>query len=173
MKPLRTVREKNNLRLLEYDPTLFRLLYVDFEPMRFIRRMRFISEYIRKERYKVYYLEAGGHLVGHCVVTPGGRRLKCSSKKDIVLGPYYVKENERGKGYSIEMIAMVLEYCSFENAYDWVDKKNTASRKASEACGFVPVAELDVKKPFRKLVIVDHGEDIVYRYRKDDRRVED
>ena len=173
MNAPKLVKERNHLRLLEYDPTLLHLLYVDFEPMRFIRRMRFISEYVRKNRYKVYYLEVEGQLVGHCVVTPGGRRLKCSTKKDIVLGPYYIKESERGKGYSTEMISIVLDYCSFENAYDWIEKKNLASRKASEACGFIPVAELDVKKPFRTLVIVDHGEDIVYRYTKNDRQVED
>ena len=158
--------EKNKLRLLEYDPTLFHLLYVDFEPMRLIRRVRLISEFIRRGRYKVYYLEVGGNLVGHCVVTPGGRRLKCSTNDDIVLGPYFVKESERGKGYSNKLISMVLEYCSFEYAYDWVDKKNIASRKASEACGFVPFAELNVKRPFRSLIIVEHGEDIVYQYRK-------
>ena len=166
MNLLKLVVEKNNLRLLEYDPTLFHLLYVDFEPMRFIRRARLITELLRKVRYKVYYLEACGQLVGHCVVTPGGRRLKCSTGDDIVLGPYYVKESERGKGYSTKLISMVLEYCSFKNAYDWVDKKNIASRRASEACGFVPVAELNVKKPFRTLIIVEHGEDIVYQYRK-------
>ena len=161
-----TIKEEDNIRLLEYNPSLLRLLYIDFEPMSFIRRMRLMFEYLHKEHYKVYYLEVDGQLIGHCVVTPGGRRLKCSTKKDIVLGPYYVKENERGKGYSKRLIQMVLDHCSYnyDKAYDWVDKRNIASRKASEACGFKQVAELNVKKPFRTLIIVEHGEDIVYQY---------
>lgn len=162
------IYEKQGFQLLEYNPSLFHPLYMDFEPMRFVRRMRFMTEYFRKGKYKVYYLKVDDKLVGHCVVTPGGRRLKCSTKNDVVLGPYFIQENERGKGYSKKLISLVLKHCSYDylNAYDWVDKKNIASRRASESCGFLPVAELDVKMPFRTLVIVDQGEDIVYQYKR-------
>ncbi len=162
------IYENGDYVLLEYIPTLFHLLYIDFEPMHFIRRMRFVLEYLRKGKYKVYYLKVKGRMVGHCVITPGGRRLKCSGRHDIVIGPYYIKESERGKGYGKEIMLLSLDYCSidYKNAYCWIDKTNTPSIKAAESCGFKKIAELNVVKPFRKLVIVENGEDNIYKYRK-------
>lgn len=161
-----TVYEKDNTRLLKYVPTIAKPLYTDFEPLRLIRRIRLLLELLGPGKYDVYYLEKYGDLVGYCVVTPGGRRLKCSTKKDIVLGPYYVKESERGKGYSVELIRLVLECTNYEFAYDWIEKTNIASRKASERCGFKPFAELNVSRFLRRLTIVKSGDDIVYRYQK-------
>ena len=98
-------------------------------------------------------------------MAPGGRRLKCSSAEDIVIGPYYIKKSERGKGYSVRLIRLVLINTQFRYAFDWVEKSNTASCRASEACGFKKVGELNVTSHLRKLVIVDNGgEDNIYRY---------
>lgn len=163
---MKTIWVRDQTRLLEYAPTVFKPLDPAFEPMRTVRWLRFFLEYISPGKYRVFYLEKFGVLVGYCVVTPGGRRLKCSTEKDLVLGPYYIKASERGKGYSKELIRLVLEHSIFEAVYDWIEKDNYASRKASEACGFVPVAELDVTRFLRKLVITEHGKDIVYRYQK-------
>ncbi len=164
-----TVWEGNGTRLLKYEPTFMKPLFMDFEPMRLVRRVRLLMELLRPGKYVVYYLEKQRQLVGYCVVTPGGRRLKCSTKNDIVLGPYYTKESERGKGYGKELIGLVLRMVDFECAYDWIEKSNLASRKVTEQCGFDAYAELNVSRMLRRLTIVANGEDIVYRYKKDDR----
>lgn len=163
---LKEVCEDDGYRLLEYTPTLLIPLHVDFEPMSMVRRIRFFLEYLGKGHYRVFYLEKNGELLGHCVVAPGGRRLKCSSTEDIVIGPYYVKEAERGKGYSVRLIRMVLSNIEFRYAFDWVEKTNIASCRASEACGFAKIGELNVSKILRTLRIVDYGDDIIYRYNK-------
>ncbi len=152
--------------LYEYTPTILKPLYVDFEPMGLVRRVRFFLEYLGKAHYRVFYLEKGGCLIGHCVVAPGGRRLKCSTPEDIVLGPYYIKQDARGKGYSVRLIRMVLENTKYRYAFDWVEKGNIASCKASESCGFKKIGELNVTPFLRRLMIVDEGEDNIYRYGK-------
>lgn len=63
--------------------------------------------------YKVYYLVIDGHIVGYSVVTPGGRRLKMSTKDDIVIGPYYIAPKYRGRGYATKMIQMTLNSCTY------------------------------------------------------------
>ena len=163
---MRAVFESEDTQLLEYTPTVAKPLYTDFEPMRLTRRIRLLLELFRPGKYVVYYLQKSGRLVGYCVVTAGGRRLKCSTRRDIVLGPSYIERSERGKGYGKELIELVLRVSEFEYAYDWIEKGNTASRKASERCGFLPYAELNVTPILRRLVPAEHGEDIVYRYRK-------
>lgn len=150
-------------RLLEYNPSLLKPLYKNFEPMGMVRRIRFLLEYLGRNHYRVFYLEKDGDLIGHCVVAPGGRRLKCSTSDDIVLGPYYIRKEERGRGYSVKLIGMVLENTDYRYAFDWVEKKNIASCKASERCGFTKIGELNVSPFLRKLTIVEEGDDIIYR----------
>ncbi len=115
---------------------------------------------------RVYYLSVADCVVGYCVVTPGGRRLKKSTPDDIVLGPYYIAPEYRGNGYAKELIKMTLSHCGYEYryAYDWIDKNNVGSIKASEACGFKECGRLNVVGLFRRLVETENGSDIIYRY---------
>ena len=59
--------------------------------MKMVRRVRFLLEYLQVGHYLVYYLADQDDVVGHCVVVPGGRRLRFTTIKDIVLGPYYIE----------------------------------------------------------------------------------
>lgn len=74
---------------------------------------------------------------------------------------YYIKQEERGRGYSVSFIQMVLANNSFRYAFDWVEKKNVTSCKASEKCGFKEIGQLNVTPHLRRLVIVDEGDDIL------------
>lgn len=165
MKTMRCVYKNENVELHEYVPTFFSPLYCNFEPMRLVRRFRFLGEYIRKGKYLVYYLMIDKVPVGYCVVTPGGRRLKCSSASDIVIGPYFIDPKFRGKGYSKLLISLTLQCCKYyyEYAYDWIDKNNLASIHATESCGFEKFGELNIEGLMRKLVEAPVGEDNVYR----------
>ena len=151
-----------------YRPSLFRPLLADGEKIRPVRRLRFLYEYLHLGHYDVYYLADSGELAGYCVVTPGGRRLKCSGKRDIVLGPYYVYEDMRGKGYSEIMISAVLRNYrrDYRCAFDWIAKDNIPSIKATKRCGFKKIGELRVVGKMRRLVMVrENGTSVVYRYK--------
>lgn len=150
--------------LHEYVPSFFHLLYMDFEPMTLTRRIRLLIEYLGKKKYKVYYLKVKEHFVGHCLIAPGGRRLKCSSTNDIVCGPYYIKKEERGKGYSKLLLNASLENCSYEyeKAYVWIKKTNIPSIKTSEACGFKKCGELDVVGKNHRLIECSDGKYNIY-----------
>lgn len=163
---LKLVDKEGTFSLYEYRPTVFRPLLVPFEPLRMIRRLRFLKE-ILSGGYRVYYLVEGDMLVGHCVVAPGGRRLSISTKEDIVLGPYFIAHEHRGKGYAKVLVRMTLQSCSYnyKNAFDWIHKDNHASIKTTEACGFVQEGrKLNVVGWTRKLVLDDNGSNVIYKY---------
>ena len=164
MKTMRCVYKKENIELHEYVPTLFSPLYCNFEPMSLVRRARFLFDYLHKGRYRVYYLKIDNDIVGYCYIAPGGRRLNCSTNDDIVVGPYYIKEQYRGKGLSEILIKASLENNSYTYsvAYEWVLKKNIPSIKACEACGFIKYGELNVVGKMRRLVEVSDGKYIIF-----------
>jgi len=169
---LKILYQKGDRALYEYRPTISKLLYFDFQKMRFSRRVRLMLEWLNPKHYLVYYLSINGELVGHCIVAPGGRRLKCSTNNDIVIGPYYVEPTHRGKGYSKEIIALTLKYCScpYENTYDYIAKTNTPSIRASESCGFTSCGKLNIVGKFHKLLEVPTGKGthFVYKLVKED-----
>lgn len=163
---LTQVGKEDKFTLYEYEPTIFKPLAINFEKLRLIRRFRFYYELYRGG-YKVYYLADGNTLVGHCVVTPGGRRLPVSTKADIVLGPYYISPEHRGKGYAKILVRMTLKHCTYkyQSAYDWIHDDNYASIKTSEACGFVREGHrLNVVGLMRKLKLNKNGDNIIYKY---------
>lgn len=169
---MKKVYSDRNIKLYEYKPSLIKPLFINFEKMSIVRRVRFLKEYCAPGHYRVYYLSINNELVGHCVVTPGGRRLKCSSDKDIVIGPYFIKKSERRKGYSERIIRLTLQYCSYDYnyAFDWIHKNNIASIKATERCGFTKIGELNVSKKIRRLIETNNGENNIYRISNSDIR---
>lgn len=152
----------------QFRPSLIKLLYVDFEPMSIFRRLRLMYEWVKKGSYTVYYLAKNNTMVAHCVVCGGGgRRLKCTTAEDIVLGPYYVDSKERGQGYSELLIKYVLNhYPNYRFAYDYIKKKNIPSIRATLRCGFEKVGELNRVGLLHKLVEVKNGEFEIFRYSK-------
>ena len=162
---LKKIYEDNEYELYEYIPTISKPLAINFERMRFVRRIRFLKAYLGVGHYKVYYLAVNGKLVGHCVIEPGGRRLTCSTEKDIVIGPYYIVPQYRGKGYSKVLVNLSIKYCSyqFQYVFDWVNKDNISSIRTSKACGFEEWAQLNVTHILRRLVLVKTGDNIVFR----------
>ena len=162
---LKSVITYKDYGLHEFKPTLNHLLLIPFENLSFVRKVRLLLEKIRGG-YRVYYFSFVDSVVGYCVVTPGGRRLKKSTPEDIVLGPYYIAPEYRGNGYAKEMIRMTLSYSSYEYryAYDWIDRNNISSIKVSEACGFKECGRLNVVGLFRRLVETESGSNIIFRY---------
>ena len=154
----------------EFTPSIRHLMYIAIHPMNIKRKIRLLGEHLHKGSYKVYYLEVHGALVGYCLIAPGGRRLKCSTPNDIVVGPYYVKKDERGKGYSKIILRTALDYCSYQykNAFDYIKKTNLPSIKTSEACGFKTCGELNNVGILHRLVEHPNGEYLIYKKEKEE-----
>lgn len=168
-KRMTLIAEEGGAQLYEYLPSAFMLMAINFENPRLVRQIRFLLEYLHRGHYKVYYLAVDSEFVGYCVVTPGGRRLSVSTKKDIVLGPYFVSPKHRGKGYAKMVVKMTLEHCTYdyEYAFDWIHETNIPSIKTSEACGFIREGHrLNVVGLMRKLVLNDKGDNIIFKYSK-------
>ena len=163
---MQNVYKDEKYEIYEYCPTIIKPLAINFEPMRFVRRIRFLKSFFGKGKYKVYYLKVNGEFVGHCVIQPGGKRLKCSTEHDIVIGPYFIKKESRGKGYSVPLVKLSLDNCSypFIYAYDWIEKTNQASIATSERVGFIKVGELNVTRFLRRLIEKKDGDDYILRY---------
>ena len=165
---LTLIDKDNRYSLYEYTPTICSPLAINFAKLHIVRRLRLLYEPL-KGGYRVYYLVDGDTIVGHCVVTPGGRRLSVSTKNDIVLGPYFVPPQYRGKNYAKVLVKMTLQNCIYDYkfAFDWIHEHNYASIKTSEACGFVPEGHrLNVVGWMRRLVLDDNGSNIIYKYTK-------
>lgn len=163
LKKIGHVADMNDLSLYEFMPSLFQQLAVPLENISLVRKTRLFLEYLRGG-YKVYYLVKGDLILGYCVVTPGGRRLKRTTKRDVVIGPYYICPEYRGKGYSKILVELSLKHCSYiyDNAYDWIHESNIPSIKCMESCGFNHVENLDVVGRLRKLVYNSNGAYRVY-----------
>lgn len=114
--------------------------------------------------YMVYYLVVDGVIVEYNIIAPGGRRLSCSTSKDIVVGPLFVNPECRGKGYATVLMKLPLLFSSYdyERAFDWIAESNLSSIKDSKACGFQEYGRLTVKGLFRRLVEDENGEDIIF-----------
>ena len=156
---------ESNFRLYEFKPTIFSLVAFPMEKLTIIRRCRFLKEYFCGG-YKVYYLQIENNFVGYCFVTPGGRRLKCSTNRDIVIGPYFILPQFRGKGYAKILINMVFTNCTynFKNIFCWIHETNIPSIRTVESCGMTTIGRrLNVVGKLRKLELNELGDYIVYK----------
>lgn len=163
---MKIVRNVGGVQLYEFEPSLFSPMALPMEQLSMIRRGRLLLEYLCGG-YKVYYLKINDDFVGYCVVSPGGRRLRCSKKNDIVIGPYYILPEWRGKGYAKILVKMTLKFCTydFNEVYCWIHHMNIPSIRTVEACGMKPNGlHLNVVGKFRKLVLDKNGNYIVYKY---------
>jgi L-amino acid N-acyltransferase YncA len=154
-------------RIYEYEPTFWKPFYRNYEPLTLQRRVRFLLEWLKG--YKVYYLEKEGTIVAYSVVSRGGGRYGFATNKDIVVGPYFVKEEHRGKRYSEILVSELLynEKIEYEYAYDWIRYDNIPSIKCAERAGFFKTDTMDMKRPFRRLeVCSDHiGDYFLFKYK--------
>ncbi len=145
------ISARDGMKLYSYKPTIFHPLFKEFAPMLENRRLRFFRNYFRPGKYSVYYLEENEELVGMCVVTPGGKGLKLkSTKDDIILGPYYIRPEHRGKGYCKTLLQWVLDiYPGYNYVYAIISNSNIASQRGARAAGLKPYRYVRLRSPLR------------------------
>ena len=157
---------EHNIVIFKYKPSLFRPFYINMEPLTFMMRIRFLLDWYYG--YYVYYLCIDNEFIGYCAITSGRNpRYWFAERGDIIIGPYFICESCRGKGYSTLMVDMVINkiQTSWNNAYLYILNTNLAS------IGVVKHLEgtllFHVRNTFfRKLIKCENGEYGVYKILK-------
>ena len=120
--------------------------------------------------YCIYYAALQDELVGYVLVASGGRRIVCSKRTDIVLGPYYTLSERRGSGLMTKMIKIVLHDLGivYNSAYCYIKKDNIPSIKVATKCGFEEIGQAEMKGMLRKLHLTSNptARFYIFRYTK-------
>ncbi|QKY70307.1 hypothetical protein [Lentibacillus sp. CBA3610] len=166
---MQKVFEQGDISFYEYTPTIFKPFYVNLEPLTLKRRLRLLMAYF--SGFKVFYLKYQGEYAGYCLVQSGrDNRYKFASKKDIMVGPYFICEGYRGKKLSVTLLEFILKRSNLEfaNAYDYIQKDNIPSIKASEAVGFKYFSDANLSRYVRSIILCDSGQGdfVIYKYTK-------
>ncbi|KNZ42041.1 GNAT family N-acetyltransferase [Acetobacterium bakii] len=165
---MKKVYEKDGFTYYEYKPTMFKPFYLEMETYTFRERIRFLLSYF--VGYKVFYMMEGTEYIGYCVVEKSGNgRYRFIGKKDIIVGPIFIKNQFRGRGLAGILNHVVLDDLGLSYIYAWnyVDKLNTKSVKAAPKAGFEYVSDAVITGIGRKLALVegDTGDFRVMRYK--------
>jgi len=163
--------EEEGIKYYKYIPKLFAWYYrnyPEYEKITIPHFFRMLIEYFNGG-YRVYYLKSSEDgMLGYIVVASGGRRLTCSSKEDIVLGPIWICPNQRGKGYATKGIFLVLHELekTYKAAYEYIRETNIASIKSVEKNNYTFIGRAKEKGFLRKVYMDNEGELLVYKYLK-------
>lgn len=130
-----------------------------------VHRIRMMLE-LFQGGYDVYYMYVDKRVVGHIVVTRGGRRLRMSTARDIVLGPIWVAPRFRNRGFASKGICAVLHDLGleYENAWEFIAIDNYSSQKTVEKNGYEFMGEARERGPMKRIELSDGGAFRVYRY---------
>ncbi len=108
-KRLQYIKSTGDVDFYKFRPTLFRYFYkpMAYYERLFSRTVRETLDFLRGGYYLVY-LAIDDHLVGYGTVVRGGGRYRFCTSKQRILCNIFIKEEERGKGYS----NILVEYTS-------------------------------------------------------------
>ena len=147
----------DGLTYYEYKPSIIKPFYINMEPITLKRRIRLLIAYFTG--YTVFYIAEKGEIVGYCLVQNGNdRRYPFATRDDIVVGPYFIKKEYRGKKLSISLLKYVLHGSgiNFKYAYDYIHKNNFPSIRASQAVGFKYMCNACISKFTRQVTISEN-----------------
>jgi len=128
--------EDSSFQVCEFTPSIFNLVKKDcILKLKLLTKFLFIIKYL--SGYKVYYAYYDNKPVYYCIIS-FGYFLKHPYVKnnEILVGPYYTKDEMRGKGFATLSLKIILDYINYQKAYIFIKKDNTASIKTALKCGF-------------------------------------
>lgn len=133
------------------------------EPLTLQKRIRFLIEYIKG--YSVYYIKDGDNFAGYCTVSRGGVRYSFAKYDDIVVGPYFVAPEYRGKKLSEIMVGTIINELEteYKYVYEWIRNDNVPSIKCAEKLGLEKIKTVKLTRFLRRIVESETGNYIIYR----------
>lgn len=159
-----TVYKKGEYEVLKYSPSIIHPFYDNMDPLSLFSRIRFFIEYFYG--YDVYYLKRDGIIVGYCTVSSGrNTRYWFADERDIIFGPYFIKEEYRGLGLSRILIDIVLNSLgiNYRYAYDYIDNKNIPSIRVTQRLGGIKVFNVNINVITRQMRKSQTGQYGIYR----------
>lgn len=159
---LETVYEFEDLKVAKYRPTALKPFYIDMEPTTILRRIRFLIDL--HYGYSVYYLKKDEEFLGYCTITSGKNpRFWFADDTDIVIGPYYVEDKQRGKGYATKLVDAVINHCEtgWKKGYVSIKNSNASSIKVTERLGGQLIFHVHNTKT-KKMIMDENGEYGIY-----------
>lgn len=166
-KQLTYINSIENVDYFLFKPKLLKCYFTDYSSYQkntILHTIRMMIELLCGG-YSVYYMALDNEIVGYGVVASGGRRLKCSDKKDVVFGPLWVCPEHRGKGLANKLVHSLLNNLGikYKSAYEYIAKSNTASIKAAEKNGFVNIGTASMTGAMRNVRLNQNGGYFVFR----------
>ena len=146
-----------------YRPRLTRLFLVNYQEMYLKKTVRFILSMIRGS--VIIYMKKDDEIVGYCLLEPGEGRYPDISGNDVVISPYVIKEDQRGKGYGTVLLSAVKDIIHNEKKiYAMVKKDNIPSVRAMEKAGYSKIAFADIHGFLRRYSFNSSDESKFYVY---------
>lgn len=168
---LKFIKEIDGIGYYLFKPTFGHWYFKDYPNYKkhsLSHGLRMMLEYL-EGGYSIYYMIQTGkdNIAGYVTVAKGGRRLRCSTKQDIVLGPIYIDPELRGKGIGTRGIFAVLHHLDiqYENAYEYIQPTNTASIRTVEKNGYIKIGSGSSKGLLRRIDNDGSQEFFIYQYR--------
>lgn len=159
---LEKVWSKEGFVFYKYHPTVFKPFWKNLEPLTLLKRVRFFVDAIYG--YSVYYMAIDKEIIGYCTITSGkNKRYFFARKNDILIGPYFVKEEHRGHGYAKLMVRSVITdiHKNWQNGYLYIKRSNASSIAVAKSIG-AEFLFYSRNTKTRKLVKDDRGEFGIY-----------
>ncbi len=159
---LETVFLIDGFEVVKYKPTALKPFYIDMERTTILRRIRFIIDLYYG--YSVYYLRHDGIFLGYCTITSGKNpRFWFAGDEDIIIGPYYVDDSQRGRKYAVKLVDTVIHHCetNWRKGYVSIKNSNTASIRVTEHLGGKLIFHVHNTK-LKRLVRDESGEYGIY-----------
>lgn len=114
--------------------------------------------------YSVVYMFSENQILGHIVVSRGGRDFLKTTKDDIVLGPIWINPNFRGRGFGTIGIDFVLnsKKIKYNRAFERISPTNVASIRTVEKNNFKFFGKVSQNK--NKVFFDSNGQLAAYVY---------
>lgn len=154
-----------------FYPQLRLLLPSYFGTLSLRRRIRFLGAYIAG--YKVFYLgvpdengKTGEMAVEYMIQRGNDFRYPYSDKRDIWIGPAFVRESYRGHGYQLYVQQHFINKEDYRFAYGYVKKDNIPSFKTLVKDGYEIISDARVTPILRRVRPCAEGKGNFYIMRR-------
>lgn len=161
------VKTVDGIEYYRFKPTIGKWYYENYPGYvkhSFSHNIRMLIEYL-EGGYEIFYM-VQGKVLGYLLVARGGRRLRCSSREDIVIGPTWVNPELRKQGIASKGISAVLHNLdiTYRYVYEYIQPANIASIRTVEKNHFDLYGSGSSKGLLKRIKNDGSKEFLIYRY---------